>query len=295
MIRRADDRARLLRDVPGELKVWASHGDFVAAPPPGFTVTATSSNAPVAAMECPDRGFYALLFHPEVAHTDRGTEILRNFAFDVCGCSGDWTIQSFIEESTARIAAQVGDGRVVCALSGGVDSTVAATLIHNAVGDRLECIFVDKRPAAAERGAAGAGALQEAPPAGALRRRHRGLPRAPGRRRRSRAEAQDHRRHLHRRLRGRGDEARPLRLPRPGHALPGRHRVGVGAGRRRPSRATTTSAGCPSACSSVSSSRFGSCSRTRSGPSAATSASTRSSWSGSPSRAPAWRCACSAI
>ena len=143
LIRRADDGARLLRDVPGELKVWASHGDFVAAPPPGFTVTATSANAPVAAMECPDRGFYALLFHPEVAHTDRGADILRNFAFDVCGCSGDWTIQSFIEESTARIAAQVGDGRVVCALSGGVDSTVAATLIHKAVGDRLACIFVD--------------------------------------------------------------------------------------------------------------------------------------------------------
>jgi len=129
--------------VPGELKVWASHGDFVAAAPPGFTVTATSTNAPVAAMESADRGFYALLFHPEVAHTDQGTEILRNFAFDVCGCTGDWTITSFIDESIARIRAQVGDGRVVCALSGGVDSTVAATLIHKAVGDRLECIFVD--------------------------------------------------------------------------------------------------------------------------------------------------------
>jgi len=143
VVRRADHAARMLQRVPGELKVWASHGDFVAAAPPGFTVTATSTNAPVAAMESPDRGFYALLFHPEVAHTDQGTEILRNFAFDVCGCSGDWTITSFIDESIARIRAQVGDGRVVCALSGGVDSTVAATLIHKAVGDRLECIFVD--------------------------------------------------------------------------------------------------------------------------------------------------------
>jgi GMP synthase (glutamine-hydrolysing) len=143
LIRRAEDSARLLQHVPGELKVWASHGDFVAAAPPGFTVTATSANAPIAAMECADRGFYALLFHPEVAHTDRGAQLLRNFAFDVCGCTGDWTIKSFIDESTARIAAQVGEGRVVCALSGGVDSTVAATLIHKAVGDKLECIFVD--------------------------------------------------------------------------------------------------------------------------------------------------------
>ena len=86
---------------------------------------------------------YALLFHPEVAHTDRGLEILRNFAFDVCGCTGDWTMASFIDEATARIRAQVGDGRVVCGLSGGVDSTVAALLIHRAIGDRLTCIFVD--------------------------------------------------------------------------------------------------------------------------------------------------------
>jgi GMP synthase (glutamine-hydrolysing) len=142
-IRREQESARMLQQLPGEFKVWASHGDVVAAAPPGFTVTATSANAPVAAMESPDRGFYALLFHPEVVHTDRGAQILRNFAFDVCGCTGDWTIKSFIDESTARIAAQVGDGRVVCALSGGVDSTVAATLIHKAVGTKLQCIFVD--------------------------------------------------------------------------------------------------------------------------------------------------------
>jgi GMP synthase (glutamine-hydrolysing) len=143
LVTRADSHARMLHNVPGELRVWASHGDFVAAPPPGFAITATSANAPVAAMEAPDQGFYALLFHPEVAHTDRGNDILRNFAFGICGCTGDWTIKSFIDESTARIAAQVGDGRVVCGLSGGVDSTVAATLIHKAVGKQLECIFVD--------------------------------------------------------------------------------------------------------------------------------------------------------
>jgi GMP synthase (glutamine-hydrolysing) len=134
---------RLFRELPADLRVWASHGDFVAAAPPGFAVVATSANAPVAAMEAPERGYYALLFHPEVAHTERGKEILRNFAFDVCGCTGDWTIASFIDESIGRIRQQVGEGRVVCALSGGVDSTVAATLIHRAIGNRLHCIFVD--------------------------------------------------------------------------------------------------------------------------------------------------------
>ncbi len=127
----------------GELRVWASHGDFVKSAPAGFAVTATSTNAPVAAMAAPDRQMYALLFHPEVAHTDRGTEILRGFAYDVCGCTGDWTMASFVDEAVARIREQVGSGRVVCGLSGGVDSTVAAVLIHRAIGDRLTCIFVD--------------------------------------------------------------------------------------------------------------------------------------------------------
>jgi GMP synthase (glutamine-hydrolysing) len=144
MVRRdAAVTSRVLRGIPDELRVWASHGDFVATAPPGFAVAASSNNAPVAVMEAPERGYYALLFHPEVAHTERGKEILRNFAFDVCGCTGDWTITSFISEATARIGARVGDGRVVCGLSGGVDSTVAATLIHRAIGDRLRCIFVD--------------------------------------------------------------------------------------------------------------------------------------------------------
>ena len=133
----------LFAGLPPELKVWASHGDFVAAAPPGFSVVATSANAPVAAMADPDRHLYALLFHPEVAHTDRGDEILKNFAFNVCGCTGDWTITLFIDEAIGRIRKQVGDARVACALSGGVDSTVAALLVHRAIGDRLTCIFVD--------------------------------------------------------------------------------------------------------------------------------------------------------
>ena len=134
----------LFGGVPDEIRVWASHGDFVSAAPPGFSVSATSANAPVAAMENAERGLYALLFHPEVVHTDHGADILRNFAGRVCGCTGDWTMASFIDEATERIRTQVGPaGRVVCGLSGGVDSTVAAMLIHRAVGDRLTCIFVD--------------------------------------------------------------------------------------------------------------------------------------------------------
>jgi GMP synthase (glutamine-hydrolysing) len=143
VMREAAGPAVLFSDVPDEIRVWASHGDFVAAAPSGFAVVATSANAPVAAMADPGRQLYALLFHPEVVHTERGLEILRNFAYGVCGCTGDWTMASFVEEATARVRAQVGGGRVVCALSGGVDSTVAALIIHRAVGDRLTCIFVD--------------------------------------------------------------------------------------------------------------------------------------------------------
>ena len=135
--------APLLGALPSSLRVWASHGDFVKAAPSGFAVTATSANAPVAAMAAADRQLYALLFHPEVAHTDHGLDILRHFAFGVCGCTGDWTMSSFVEEATARIRAQVGDGRVVCGLSGGVDSSVAAMIVHRAIGNRLTCIFVD--------------------------------------------------------------------------------------------------------------------------------------------------------
>ena len=136
-------RSSLFADVPEEIRVWASHGDFVAAAPEGFSVLATSANAPVAAMSNDERQLYALLFHPEVVHTERGLEILRNFAYGVCGCRGDWTMASFVEEATSRIRRQVGKGRVVCALSGGVDSTVAAMIIHRAVGSQLTCIFVD--------------------------------------------------------------------------------------------------------------------------------------------------------
>jgi GMP synthase (glutamine-hydrolysing) len=135
--------SRLFAALPRELQVWASHGDFVAEPPPGFEIVATSANAPVAAMEDAARRRYGLLFHPEVAHTAHGLEILRRFAYDVCGCTGDWTMRSFIDEAVAAIQATVGRKRVVCAVSGGVDSTVVAVLVHRAIGSRLASIFVD--------------------------------------------------------------------------------------------------------------------------------------------------------
>jgi GMP synthase (glutamine-hydrolysing) len=138
-----DGGAALFRNVPSRLRVWASHGDFIEKAPAGFVTTATSANAPVAGIACAEKGLYGLLFHPEVVHSESGTDILRNFAFGVCGARGDWTMAGFVEESVAKIRAQVGDGRVVCGLSGGVDSTVAAVLLHRAIGDRLTCIFVD--------------------------------------------------------------------------------------------------------------------------------------------------------
>lgn len=124
--------------------VWMSHGDHVDAPPPGYRVTASSDNCPVAAMEHQDRPLHGVQFHPEVAHTARGGEIISAFLFDICECVPDWTSAHFIETEVARIRDLVGaDGRVICGLSGGVDSSVAAALVHRAVGDRLTCIFVD--------------------------------------------------------------------------------------------------------------------------------------------------------
>jgi GMP synthase (glutamine-hydrolysing) len=126
-----------------DLQVWMSHGDSIATPPPAFEVLARSANSPVAAMGNLDRRLYGLQFHPEVVHTERGTEILHSFAVEVCGCAPDWTPAAFIEQAVAAVRQQVGMDRVVCGLSGGVDSAVAATLVHRAVGDQLACIFVN--------------------------------------------------------------------------------------------------------------------------------------------------------
>ena len=127
-----------------ETPVWMSHGDHVDTAPPGYTVTASSPNAPVAAIEHRQRPLFGVQFHPEVAHTPRGHELLHNFLFEVCGCTPDWTPGHFIDGEIARIRELVGPSRrVICGLSGGVDSSVAAVLVHRAVGDRLTCIFVD--------------------------------------------------------------------------------------------------------------------------------------------------------
>ncbi|HEY5765837.1 MAG TPA: glutamine-hydrolyzing GMP synthase [Candidatus Deferrimicrobiaceae bacterium] len=125
------------------IQVWMSHGDRIEALPPGFAAIARSENSPLAAMADRDRSLYGVQFHPEVAHTPKGKEILSNFLFRVCGLSPLWTMQSFIESSIRAIRETVGDGRVVLGLSGGVDSSVAAVLLNRALGDRLACIFVD--------------------------------------------------------------------------------------------------------------------------------------------------------
>jgi GMP synthase (glutamine-hydrolysing) len=127
-----------------ETPVWMSHGDHVDVAPPGYTVTASSANSPVAAFEHTQRPLFGVQFHPEVAHTPRGGEILNNFLFEVCGVTPDWTPGHFVETEIQRVRELVGpDRRVICGLSGGVDSSVAAVLVHRAVGDRLTCIFVD--------------------------------------------------------------------------------------------------------------------------------------------------------
>ncbi len=123
--------------------VWMSHGDRITKLPPGFVVKGVSENAPYAAIEDESRKFYGLMFHPEVVHTPEGAALIQNFVRNIAGCKGDWTMAAFKQEAIARIRAQVGKGRVLCGLSGGVDSSVAALLIHEAIGDQLTCVFVD--------------------------------------------------------------------------------------------------------------------------------------------------------
>jgi GMP synthase (glutamine-hydrolysing) len=137
------ESGRLLAGTPPQQSCWMSHRDTVFAPPPGFTALAASTASPVAAFESTERGIYGIQFHPEVVHTPYGQQVLTNFLADVCGCERTWSAANVIEEQIERIRAQVGDGRAICGLSGGVDSSVAALLVHRAIGDRLTCVFVD--------------------------------------------------------------------------------------------------------------------------------------------------------
>jgi GMP synthase (glutamine-hydrolysing) len=138
-----DDHTNLLADIPENSTVWMSHGDHLTALPDGFRVIAHTDNAPIAAICSVDKPYFGVQFHPEVVHSECGKQIIANFALQICGCSGDWSSASFIEEKINEIRAQVGEGHVILGLSGGVDSSVAAVLLHRAIGDQLTCIFIN--------------------------------------------------------------------------------------------------------------------------------------------------------
>ena len=225
---------RLLAGTPARQRVWMSHGDTCTAAPPGFTVTARTDVTPVAAVENERARMFGVQFHPEVMHTEHGTRILARF-LELAGCRPSWTTLNIVEEQVALIREQVGDGRAICGLSGGVDSAVAAALVQRAIGDRLTCVFVDHgllRKGEAEQVeqdfvAATGVRLKVANEAEAFLFR-------PGRGGRPRAEAEDHRPGVHPRVRARrpGDHRRGrparrgVRVPGAGHAVPGRGGVG---------------------------------------------------------------------
>ncbi|HEY4551165.1 MAG TPA: glutamine-hydrolyzing GMP synthase [Bacillus sp. (in: firmicutes)] len=135
--------SKLFAELPAEQVVWMSHGDLVVEAPAGFTIDATSASCPISSMSDKERNLYAVQFHPEVRHSVHGTEILKNFVLSVCDCKGDWSMENFIEIEMEKIRQTVGDKKVLCGLSGGVDSSVVAVLLHKAIGDQLTCIFVD--------------------------------------------------------------------------------------------------------------------------------------------------------
>jgi GMP synthase (glutamine-hydrolysing) len=137
------NQSALFESLPTEQTVWMSHGDLVVEAPEGFVVDGTNPSCPIAAMSDKERNLYAVQFHPEVRHTVYGNDLLKNFVFKVCGAKGDWSMENFIEMEMEKIRQTVGDKKVLCALSGGVDSSVVAVLIHKAIGDQLTCIFVD--------------------------------------------------------------------------------------------------------------------------------------------------------
>ncbi len=138
-----DNSSRFFKDISQKTICWMSHNDYIEKPAPGFVSIAHSANCPFAALENKEKNLYATQFHPEVLHTVEGKQMLSNFVFKICGCAGDWKMDSFVEEQVKSLREKVGDGKVLCALSGGVDSSVAAVLLSKAVGEQLTCVFVD--------------------------------------------------------------------------------------------------------------------------------------------------------
>ena len=138
-----DKNSKLFGNVSEKTICWMSHNDYIETIAPGFQVAAHTADCPVAAAQCPDKNLYAIQFHPEVLHTVEGTKMLSNFVYKVCGCAGDWKMDAFVENTIKAIREKVGNGKVLCALSGGVDSSVAAVMLAKAVGDQLTCVFVD--------------------------------------------------------------------------------------------------------------------------------------------------------
>jgi hypothetical protein len=206
-------------------QVWMSHGDKVTRFAEGFRIVATSDGAPFAVIADEERQYYGTQFHPEVVHTPDGAKLIANFVRHVCGCAGDWTMAEFRKTKIDEIRAQGRLGRVICGLSGGVDSAVAAVLIHEAIGEQLTCVFVDHglmRQGEAEQGRQPVPQLVQHP--AGPRGRGGDVPRRPRRAHRPRGQAQVHRRRRSSTCSRRGEEGRRRRLPRPGHALPRRDR-----------------------------------------------------------------------
>ena len=138
-----DTKSKVFENVSPETICWMSHNDYAETAPTGFTISAYTDNCPVAAIELPEKNLYGFQFHPEVLHTPEGKTMLHNFVYNVCGCKGDWKMGSFVETSVKALREKIGDGKVLCALSGGVDSSVAAAMLSKAVGKQLTCVFVD--------------------------------------------------------------------------------------------------------------------------------------------------------
>ena len=225
-LRVKDGACPLFANLPESLQVWNSHGDKLTKLPSGFKPVAVTENSEFAAIENRARKFFGLQFHPEVVHTPRGREIIANFVHRICGCGKNWTMRSYVEQAVDEIRAQVGGEKVILGLSGGVDSSVAAALLHKAIGSQLTCIFVNNGVLRARRGGSGAGGFR-APfqNQAAIRRRREAVFETAQRRDRPRTQTQNHRQDVHRSFSG-GDKTRgPGEVPRAGHALSRRDRI----------------------------------------------------------------------